>query len=135
MAALSKCPHYDLTELIRACKREVKSVKGKVRVRKQAKLDAKEFFHLETESKIIAFIAIGDFQSISHENTDELEHDPDKGVLFDAYIFRIGPVKNVYFAFYKRANGTWIIKSFHPPEYGGGTPFHLPFVGLKEIIK
>lgn len=128
MVARSRGPCYKLSELIKACK-----TKGKVFVRKQARADAKKFFNLETDFKVFAFVATGVFEGIEHENTNELDSDPDKGTTFDAYIFRIGPVKHVYFAFYKRANGTWVIKSFHPPEVGSKVPFHLPFESLKEI--
>jgi hypothetical protein len=128
MVARSRGPFYKLAELVKDCKK-----KGQVRVRTQAKADAKKFFNLETELKILSFVANGVFENIEHDNTDKLDSDPDKGTIFDAYIFRIGPVKHVYFAFFKRANGTWIIKSFHPPEFGGKVPFHLPFDSLKEI--
>jgi hypothetical protein len=107
-----------------------------VRVSKQAKDDAKGF-GFGTETRIIEFVSLGVFESIEHNNTDVLDHDPDKGSPFDAYIFRIGPTKHVYFAFYKRHNGVWIIKSFHLPTFGDKAPplSHSPFKLLEGMKK
>lgn len=130
MTPQSHGPYYELLELCRACRN-----KGKVRARKKAKEDAK-LFNFETEKRLIDFISIGEFEELEHQNTGELDHDPDKGIVFDAYIFRIGP-KYVYFAFYRRNNGLWIIKSFHTPKVGGkaSSLTHTPFKLLKDLNK
>jgi hypothetical protein len=106
-----------------------------VHVTKKAKDDAKGF-GFETETRIINFVSIGVFEEIKHDNTDVLDHDPDKGTPFDAYTFRIGP-KYVYLAFYKRPNGVWIIKSFHIPQFGNRVlPLtHSPFKLLEGLNK
>jgi hypothetical protein len=128
MVAQSRTPYYDLSDLVKSC-----AICGAVRVRKQAKDDAKSF-GFATETRIIDFVSVGVFEDIEHNNTDVLNHDPDQGTPFDAYIFRIGP-KHVYFAFYKRPNGVWIIKSFHLPQFGDKAPplFHSPFKLLEGI--
>ena len=103
---------YNIKNLVKDCKKP-----NRVKVMKRAKDDAKEHYGLETEARIISFIAVGEFTDILHDNTDELDHDPDAGTTFDAYTFKIGS-KSVYFAFYKRHTDIWIVKSFHPPEHG-----------------
>lgn len=130
MMVRSRNPYYQLSDIVKSC-----SVSGKVRVRKQAKDDAKNF-GFETEKRIIDFISLNEFEDIRFDNSDTLDHDPDKGTPFDAYIFKIGP-KYVYFAFYQRPNGSWIIKSFHTPCLGEKAPqlSHLPFKLLGEMKK
>jgi hypothetical protein len=104
-------------------------------VRKTAREGAKHF-GFETQTRIIGFVSTGVFEEIEHDNTDNLDFGPDLGIPFDAYIFKIGP-KYVYFAFYKRPNDIWVIKSFHPPEKGGkAAPLsHSPFIALEGLKK
>lgn len=130
MVARPRGPYYLLSDIVKSC-----SIPGKVRARKKAREDAK-YFGFETETRIIQFLSLGDFEDIEHNNSDVLDHDPDKGTPFDAYIFRIGP-KYVYFAFYQRPNGTWIIKSFHTPQVGDKAPqlSHSPFKLLEGLKK
>jgi hypothetical protein len=106
-----------------------------VRVRKQARADAKKF-GFETDTRVIDFISLGVFEDIEFDNSGTLDHDPDRGTPFDAYIFRIGP-KYVYFAFYQRQNGVWIIKSFHTPHVGEKAPqlSYSPFKLLDGLKK
>jgi len=132
MVAKPQSPCYKLSALVRACP----LIPKKVFVRKSAKETAKHFFGLETEERILGFLAQGVFEEIEHNNTDTLNHDPDKGTSFDAYIFKIGP-KYVYFAFYQRRNGNWVIKSFHPPNFGEKAPplTQTPFIFLGEAKK
>lgn len=132
MLAKQQGPYYDLSVFVKAC-----SAKRKiVFVRRAPRADAKSYFGLETEKRILGFLSQGEFVEIEHENTNTLDHDPDKGVVFDAYTFKIG-LKFVYFAFYKRSNGTWVIKSFHPPQVGEKSPplTHTPFTILGENKK
>lgn len=130
MVARSRGPYYHLSDIVKSC-----SVPGMVHVRKKATDDAQNF-GFETATRIIEFISIGVFEDIELDNSDVLDHEPDKGTPFDAYIFRIGP-KHVYFAFYKRPNGTWIIKSFHTPNIGEKAPqlSHSPFNLLEGLKK
>lgn len=130
MVARSRGPCYDISDLVRDC-----SFPGRVIVRKTARESAKQHFDLITQERIIDFVSNGVFEEIEYENTDEIDEGSDSGATFDAHIFRIGP-KHVYFAFYKRSNGIWVIKSFHPPEYGNKAPLlsHNPFASL-EVLK
>lgn len=116
MVARSRRLCYDFSELIADC-----SVPGRVFVRKKAKDHAKCHYNLETESRILGFLSLDDFPEIEHDNTDVLDEGPDAGITFDAYTFKIGQ-KYVYFAFYRRPNGKWVVKSFHPPEVGDKAP-------------
>lgn len=120
-------PYYKLSDLIEAC-----TLRTKVSIRSKALEDAKKF-GLETAIKIKEFVANGEFDEITHVSTGELNHPPDMGVTYDAYEFRLGP-RYVYFAFYVRQNGMWIIKSFHEPEKGNhSVPLsHNPFLSLME---
>lgn len=131
MVAKSLGPFYKLSDFVRDC-----STPGKAFVRKSAKADAKCFFDFETQERILSFLSKGDFDDIEHQNSDMLDHDPDKGTPFDAYQFKIGP-KYVYFAFYQRGNGNWVIKSFHPPHVGEKAPqlSHTPFKNVLERLK
>lgn len=135
MVARSRDPYYELSDLVKSCaiQSRVHLRKKLVNVTKKAKDDAK-YFGLEPEPRIISFVSIGVFEEIKHDNTDILDHDPDKGTPFDAYTFRIGP-KYVYLAFYKRPNGVWIIKSFHIPRFGDRVPplTHSPFKLLEGL--
>jgi hypothetical protein len=108
---------------------------GRVFVKKDAREDAKNFGFL-TQSNILSFISVGVFEDLKHENTEHLDLGPDAGITFDAYTFRVGP-KYVYFAFYKRQNSTWVIKSFHTPSHGEKAPSlsHTPFAMLEELLK
>lgn len=107
MVARSSGPFYNLHELV-----VDSSVEGKVFVRKDAVNDARQF-GFETKTMVLRFIANGSFDEIDHDNTERLDSGPDAGTFFDAYIFRLGP-KFVYFAFYKRPNGTWHSKIIPP---------------------
>lgn len=122
MVVRSRGPCYDISDLVKDC-----STPGKVVVRKKARQDAK-CYGFETQQRIIDFVSNDVFEDLEHQNTDVLDHEPDKGTAFDAYVFRIGP-KYVYFAFFKRPNGMWVIKSFHPPQVGEhASPLsHTPF--------
>lgn len=130
MVARSRGPYYQLADIVKSC-----SVPGKVHPRKKAKDDAKNF-GFETGKRIIEFISLGVFEDIEFDNSDVLDHEPDKGTPFDAYTLRIGP-KYVYFAFYRRPNGTWIIKSFHTPNVGEKAPqlSQSPFKILEGLKK
>jgi hypothetical protein len=130
MVARPRGPCYNISDLVRDC-----SVPGRVIVRKTAREEAKQF-GFETQTRIIEFVSNGVFDEIDRDNTDKLDFGPDTGILFDAYIFRIGP-KYVYFAFYKRHTGIWVIKSFHPPEIGDKAPplFYAPFKSLEGLKK
>lgn len=130
MVARSRGPCYDISDFVRDC-----ATPGRVIVRKTAREDAKHF-GFETQTRIIDFVSIGVFEEIEHDNTDELDLGPDAGITFDAYIFRIGP-KYVYFAFYKKPTGIWVIKSFHIPQTGDKAPplSHAPFKILEGLKK
>jgi hypothetical protein len=130
MVARHRTPFYKLSELVKAC-----SLPGKVFVRKDAKEDAKSF-GFDTQDRLLRFIANNVFEDLKHENTDELDFGQDVGTTFDAYLFRVGP-KYVYFAFYKKQSGVWIIKSFHTPTVGESAPSlsHSPFAMLEELKK
>ena len=95
---------YDLEELIADC------ATNKVSVTKQAREDAKEHYSLMDQAQILDFLSMGDFknQELDHDSTDELDKGNDAGTTFDAYTFRMGLKKYVYFAFYRRRNGFWI---------------------------
>lgn len=129
MVARSHGPHYDFSELIANCK-----IVGKVKPTKTAREDAKQHYSLMTETELLSFLAHYDFVDLELENSDQLDksqhHEP-----FDAYTFRIN-AKYVYLAFYQRANGLWIIKSFHPPKVGEKAPSlsHNPFGMLRGLI-
>ena len=87
-----------------------------------------------TETELLYFLAHYDFADLELDNSNQLDksenHEP-----FDAYTFSLG-TKNVYLAFYQRANGLWIIKSFHPPKVGEKAPMlsHNPFGMLRGLI-
>jgi hypothetical protein len=122
--------------LVKACRALVKSKGAPVKVYANKKVvsDATRF-GLDNQSKIIDFVSGNVFPDLEHENTNELDSDhPDAGITFDAYYFRINPSQYIYFAFYKKPNGNWIIKSFHPPTKGPHAPplCHTPFAMLKE---
>ncbi len=124
---------YDLEELIADC------ATNKVSVTKQAREDAKEHYSLMDQAQILDFLSMGDFknQELDHDSTDELDKGNDAGTTFDAYTFRMGLKKYVYFAFYRRRNGFWIVKSFHPPQKGKRTAVlsHTPFANFLERDK
>lgn len=130
MVVKSREPCYELSDLVKCC-----GTIGMVRVRKKAREDARKF-GFETETRIIEFISLGVFEEIKFENSNLLDYNPDEGTPFDAYIFKIGP-KYIYFSFYRRANGTWIIKSFHTPQLGDKAPelSHSPFKLLEGLKK
>lgn len=130
MSAKTKCPAYALADLLQAC-----SIPGKVVVRKSAKEDAKKF-GFDSQARILEFLAIGEFEEIELENSGTLDHGPDVGVNFDAYIFKLG-TKHVYLAFYKRHTGVWVIKSFHVPSMGekASSLSQKPFIVLERLKK
>ncbi|MDO8947344.1 MAG: hypothetical protein Q7U88_09315 [Desulfocapsaceae bacterium] len=138
MTPQSRDPYYKLSDLVKSCaiQSRVHVRKKLVHVTKKAQDDAKGFGFV-TETRIITFVSIGVFEEIKLDNTDVLDHDPDKGTPFDAYTFRIGPNKYVYLAFYQKPNGVWIIKSFHIPQFGDRTPplTHSPFKLLEGLNK
>lgn len=126
----SQGPFYNLSDLVRDC-----SLPGLVFVRKPAREDAK-LFGFDTQARILEFFSIGEFNDLKHQNSGTIDHDPDKGACFDAYIFNLGQ-KTIYCAFYKRHNGIWVIKSFHIPNFGENSiPLsHTPFEILERLKK
>jgi len=120
-------PRYDLKVFVRACSRT-----GAVFVRKDARQDAKEHFSLYPASVLLGFIAAGKLAGATHDNTSTIDVGNDAGKDFDAYVFEVGPGKHAYIAFYLNDLGKWVIKSFHPPEYGehGKDLSHSPFKQL-----
>lgn len=129
MVARQHGPHYKFSKFISCCK-----MAGKVKPTKAAREDAKEHFNLQTESELLNFLAHYEFVELELDNSEFLdksqEHEP-----FDAYTFKINE-KYAYLAFYQRANGLWIIKSFHPPKVGDKAPSlsHNPFGILRGLI-
>jgi hypothetical protein len=129
MVARSSGPYYNLPEMIGDC-----AVSGRVIIRKDALKDARQF-GLDTQARVLDFLSAGVLEDLTHDNTECLDSGGDAGTLFDAYIFKSGP-KFVYFAFYRRHNGVWVIKSFHSPDFGEKAPSlsHTPFACL-EVLK
>lgn len=128
MVARQHGPHYDFSKFISCCK-----VVGKVKPTKAAREDAKLHFNLLTESELLKFLACYNFDDLELDNSELLDKSQDHEP-FDAYTFRINE-KFVYLAFYQRANGLWIIKSFHPPKFGDKAPSlsHNPFGKLRGL--
>lgn len=133
MVACINGPHYNVLEFIKACK-----AKDAVWVWPTARNGARDSFSLFPDSKILGLIVNDKLPDRKFDNTAPLEKGPpqDIGKPVDAYTFSIGP-KYVYIAFYKNFKNKWIIKSFHPPQYGERVPelTHNPFLELEELKK
>lgn len=129
MVARKHGPHYKFSKFKASCK-----IVGKVKPTKTAREDAKLHFNLMTETELLNFLAHNDFVDLELDNSELLDKSPDHEP-FDAYTFKINQ-KYAYLAFYQRANGLWIIKSFHPPEVGDKAPSlsHNPFGILRGLI-
>lgn len=129
MVARQHGPHYDFSEFIACCK-----IVGKVKPTKAAREDAKLHFNLMTETELLYFLTHYDFVDLELDNSELLDKSQDHEP-FDAYTFKINE-KYAYLAFYQRANGLWIIKSFHPPKVGNKAPSlsHNPFGVLRGLI-
>lgn len=142
MVARHRPPHYKFSELVKACRALVKNTAAPVKVFvTDSAIKSSEEFGLGTQRAIINFFSDNIFPEREHESTKELDGEHvDAGITCDAYYFKINPSQHIYFAFYKRRNGHWKIKSFHPPTYGPYAPppqppqplRHTPFAALLE---
>ena len=100
-------PAYKLGDLIAAC------VDGRwVGVSAGALDDAARHFDLHTKEMVLDFIAKGELEEITHQDTRRLELGPNHGAWVDAYRFHSGPTRCGYLAFYRAMTGKWMIKSF-----------------------
>ncbi|MBW2699749.1 MAG: hypothetical protein JRF33_02930 [Deltaproteobacteria bacterium] len=99
---------YDLSTLIRDCGQS-----GAVWVSRGALASAQDDFGLATGDKVREFIANNGLEQPRHISTVPWENNPDESqvVWVDSYEFFSGNLFG-YFAFFKGATGSWVVKSF-----------------------
>lgn len=100
-------PSYVFDDLVVACKN------GTTKVHRDAIEDAREYFNLHTEQRILDFIVSGGLENLLFINSKHWVNNPNPTniVKVDAYNFRTGGKKG-YMAFFRAPTGLWLIKSF-----------------------
>jgi hypothetical protein len=102
----SQEPHYNISELLEACKSGIN-----VEIWRDAKRDAEIYFNLHSKAEIFSFVSGDQIESLKFIKTEALRLEgPKKDVKVDSYEFKTGKIIG-YLAFLK-ATGKWSIKSF-----------------------